>query len=95
MNKRSMSNNDFFPNKKNKVNLHTYSDKRFFYDSDDESSNKKRKCIVELKPQLLEDIKCNYCGKFLYQHSLQDKADCAWLPICDELMDWTTKLSLN
>ena len=96
MNKRSLSDNDFFPNKKNKVNLHTYSEKKFFYDSDDESSNKKRKCELNCKSTLLiEDIKCNYCGKFLHQHSSQNKADCTWLPIYDELMSWTEKLSLD
>ena len=95
MNKRSLSDEDFCSNKKNKVNLHTYSKKKFFYDGDDESSNK-NKFKIEFKPHMLiEDIKCIYCGKFLHQHSLQNKADCAWLPIYDELMNWTSKMTLS
>ena len=96
MNKRSLSDNDFFPNKKNKVNLHTYSEKRFFSDSNNESSNKKTKCELEFKPSLLiEDRKCNYCGGFLYRHSSQKKANCSWLLIYDELLELSSKINLS
>ena len=101
MNKRSLSDGDFCSNKKNKINLHTYSKKRCFYDGDDESSNKKIKCKVENKQEfnksrmLIEDIKCDYCEKFLHLHTLEDKANCAWLPKYDELMGCTSKMTLS
>lgn len=84
MNKRSLSDSDFCSNKRNKVNLHTY-------DSEFTPPQKKR----NIQSLLIEDIKCSYCGEFLYQHSSQDKAECAWSSIYNELMDNTSKLNLN
>jgi hypothetical protein len=96
MNKRNLSERDFYSNKRNKVNLHTYSNKRLFYDSDDESSNKKIKYDAGLKPKLLiEDDKCIWCKKYLYQHDSQAKANCNWIIIYEELLGFTNGLSLG
>ena len=57
-------------------------------------NNKKNKLYYPEKILFIEDVKCNICNKYEYLHSSQDKKNCYWKPIYNDLSSFISKLSL-